>query len=141
MKFHNITPSLYLWQMSFRPTSRLLARLRASSHFSILVLLVFALKIGTAAACAGHDFADMGLGSGGEHALVVSVSSIDVSDDASTMLSSHAGACSHCSSHHAAALIPTSSDLVVIARSGLDSTLLGLPPSASLSFELRPPIT
>jgi hypothetical protein len=126
--------------MSFRPTSRLLARLRASSHLAVLVLLVFALKIGTAAACAGHDFADMGLGSGGDHALVVSVSDMDVSDDASTTLSSHAGACSHCSSHHAAALIPTASTFVVIAQGGLDATLLGLPPSASLSFELRPPI-
>ena len=126
--------------MSFRPTSRLLARLRASSRLAVLVLLVFALKIGTAAACAQHDFADMGLGAGGDHALVVSVSDMDGSDDASTMFSSHAGACNHCSSHHAAALTPTSSMFVVIAQSSLKATLLGLPPSASLSFELRPPI-
>lgn len=118
----------------------LLARLRASARLAVLVLLVFALKIGTVVACAEHDFADMGLGAGGDHALVVSASDMDGSDDNAMALSSHAGACSHCSSHHASALTPISSTFVVISQGGLNATLLGLPPSASLSFELRPPI-
>ena len=118
----------------------LLARLRASARLAALVLLVFALKIGTVAACAEHDFADIWLGGGGDHALVVSASDIDGSDDAPTTFPSHAGACSHCSFHHASALPPASSTFVVISESGLNATLLGLSPSASLSFELRPPI-
>jgi hypothetical protein len=46
----------------------LLARLRTSARLAMLVLLVFALKIGTAAACAKHDFSDLGLGSDSSHA-------------------------------------------------------------------------
>jgi hypothetical protein len=116
----------------------LLARLRSSARLAVLMLLVFALKIGTVAACAQHDFADMGLGTGGDHALLVS--GTDGSDDPSMPLTSHAGACSHCSSHHAAALTPTATTFVVIARRRLDATSSGLPPSASPSLELRPPI-
>ena len=44
--------------MAFRPDSTLLfARLRASTRLAMLVLLVFALKVSTAAACVKHDFA------------------------------------------------------------------------------------
>jgi len=118
---------------------RLLARLRASARLAVLVLLVFALKIGTAAACAQHDFADMGLGAGSDHALVMSdTSGVEAP---SVPLTSHAGACSHCSSHHAAALTPTSMAFALSPRRGLDATVSGSPPSASISLELRPPIS
>ena len=122
-------------------TSRtLLSRLRASARLAALVLLVFALKIGMVVACAEHDFADMGLGTSGDHALVVAVSDMDGADDAPEILSSHAGACSHGSTHHPAALTPTSALFAGIVQRGLNPTSSGLPPSASPSFELRPPI-
>ena len=57
--------------LAFRPDSTLLlARLRASTRLAMLVLLVFALKVSTAAACVKHDFADLGLGTGNTHQAV-----------------------------------------------------------------------
>lgn len=138
MKFHNSPVGVYGARMIPAAPRPLLARLRSSARLAVLMLLVFALKIGTVAACAQHDFADMGLGTGGDHALVVS--DTDGSDDPPATLTSHAGACSHCSSHHAAALTPTSTTFAVIAKRGLDATASGLPPSASPTLELRPPI-
>ena len=55
----------------------LLARLRTSARLAVLVLLVFAIKIGAATACAKHDFADMGLGSDSDHAAFVKVALAD----------------------------------------------------------------
>ena len=138
MKFHNAPIGVYRARMIPATPRPLLARLRSSARLAVLMLLVFALKIGTVAACAQHDFADMGLGTDGDHALVVS--DTDGPDDPSMPLTSHAGACSHCSSHHASALTPTSTTFVVIAKGGICATSSGLPPSASPSLELRPPI-
>ena len=118
----------------------LLARLRSSSRLAVLLLLIFALKIGTVAACAEHDFADMGLGTGNDHALVVSASDLDGPDDPKTALSSHLGSCGHCGSHHAPALTPEFSTYMVFAQPCLSASLSALPPCASLSSELRPPI-
>jgi len=140
VKFNNIAISVYPARM-MSPTHRtILTRLRNSARLAALVLLVFALKIGTVVACAEHDFADMGLGTGSDHALVVSSSDLDGSGDTKTALSSHLGSCGHCGSHHAAALTPIVSTFVVIAPSGLNVSLSGLPPGTPLSFELRPPI-
>ena len=118
----------------------LLDRLRSSSRLVVLVLLIFALKIGTVAACAEHDFADMGLGTGNDHALVVSASDLDGSGDPKTALSSHLGSCGHCGSHHAPALTPEFSTFMVFAPPCLSASLSALPPCTSLSSELRPPI-
>ncbi|MGH8078735.1 MAG: hypothetical protein ACREPE_15645 [Lysobacter sp.] len=118
----------------------MLTRIRASVRLAVFVLLVFGLKIGTAAACASHDYADLGLGSGGDHALVVkAIPDTDGFGDARMPLS-HAGACAHCSCHHAAALTTTTTGLFANAPQALDVTVSGLPPSVSLNFELRPPI-
>jgi len=139
MKFHNARVGVYGARMIPAAPRTLLARLRSSARLAVLMLLVFALKIGTVAACAQHDFADMGLGTGGDHALLVS--GTDGSDDPSTApYEPMQVRSSHCSSHHAAALTPTATTFVVIARRRLDATSSGLPPSASPSLELRPPI-
>ena len=138
MKFQNASAAVYGARMIPAVPRPLLARLRSSARLAVLMLLVFALKIGTVAACAQHDLADMGLGTGGDHALVVS--DTDGSGDSSQTFSNHVGACSHCSTHQAADVTPTSTTFVVIARRGLEVTSSGLPPSASVSLELRPPI-
>ena len=126
--------------MTSRPNHPLLARLRASVRLSLLVLLVFALKIGTAAACAQHDFADLGLGTGDAHSAIVKALDADGGDDPSKTTLGHAGACSHCSSHHASAL-PNES-VLAFASTSAEALMYqsGMPPSASPSFDLRPPI-
>lgn len=126
--------------MDSRPARTLLARLRVSTRLAVLVLLVFALKLGAAAACAQHDYADLGLGKGDPHAAVVKAVDSQAGNDLSKAQPGYAGACSHCSCHHASAL-PTGTVLafvwisreVVIHRSGA-------PPSAAGRLELRPPI-
>jgi len=118
----------------------LLASLRASVRLAVLVLFVFALKIGTSVACAKHDFAEMGLGAGADQGLVVSAPNFDGSDQVPAAVANHAGTCSHCSSHHGSALLPAFSVSISVLKSGLNPSSLSLPPSASQSFELRPPI-
>ena len=126
--------------MAFRPDSTsLLARLRVSTRLAMLVLLVFALKIGTAAACVKHDFADLGLGTGDTHHAVVHATDTDAGDASKTVLT-HAGTCSHCGCHHASALpARTVLAFAVIPREGL-AYRSGTPPSATPRLDLRPPI-
>ena len=52
--------------MRTRPAAlrTVLARLRASTRLAVLVLLVFALKIGAVAACTQSDFAELDFGGG-----------------------------------------------------------------------------
>src|SRR5690606_37685718 len=82
----------------------LLARIRASSRLAVLVLLVFALKLGSAAACAQHDFADLGLDGETSTMGLLDVASADPGDPSGPNALSHLGACSHCGSHHASAV-------------------------------------
>jgi hypothetical protein len=126
--------------MAFRLDSTpMLARLRASTRLAVLVLLIFALKIGAAAACAKHDFADLGLGAGDTHGAVAQAVDADGGDVSRTALT-HVGTCSHCGCHHASAL-PTNTIVAFasIPREGL-SYRSGIPPSTYLRLELRPPI-
>lgn len=120
----------------------LLTRIRTSSRLAVLVLLVFALKLGSAAACAQHDFADLGLGQGGETSptAVLDIVDTDPGDPSGTNTLSHLGACSHCGSHHASAV---TGDGLTTAVQG--STLVAdcySPPAFTLAAnpELRPPI-
>lgn len=123
--------------MSSAPKS-LLTRLRASVRLSALVLLVFALKIGAAAACVGHDFADLGLGSDTEHP--VALSGEWVGDDQSGEdPAGIAGDCDH-ANHHGSAIVPVVPQVVLTFASHLPSSVSGLPPSASPGSQLRPPI-
>lgn len=104
----------------------------------MLVLLVFAFKIASAAACAKHDFADLGLG-GGADSIAVSQS-----DDGGTgepqAPYGHAGTCSHCGCHHASA-VPVGTVLpTAVIPHGIAAYYAGLPPGGALRQELRPPI-
>ena len=52
MKFRNTIGNGYAFRMNPAVPRTVLARLRASTRLAVLVLLIFALKIGAAAACA-----------------------------------------------------------------------------------------
>lgn len=118
----------------------ILARLRASTRLAVLVLLVFALKIGTVAACVQHDFANPELGSGDAHGVIAKALDADDGGDLPKTALGHAGACSHCSSHHASAL-PNES-ILVFAWISSEAVMYrsGMPPSPAQRLELRPPI-
>lgn len=142
MEFHNVSPAVYHVRMAFASARPFLARLRSSTRLAALFLLVFALKFGTAAACAKHDFADLGLGAGDNAAWAMEAVSTgsDGSGDLPGTALDHAGACSHSHSHHAAAILPESYSALLVLPQNIASHLAGLPPSTSLRLELRPPI-
>ena len=127
--------------MSSRPDrTTMLARLRASTRLAVLVLLIFALKVGAAAACAKNDFAESNFGISGTHGVIVQATDTNAGDLSKTSFPP-AGTCRHCGCHHATAL-PTNPVLVVVPippdrAAGYRS---GLPPSTYLRLELRPPI-
>lgn len=142
MKFHNAPPAVYAARMAFAPARPFLARLRSSARLASLFLLVFALKIGMAAACAKHDFADLGLSSGSNAAWALDavVTGPDDSGDLPGTGIDHAGACSHGHSHHAAAILPEAYTVVLALPHGIGTRLAGLRPSTAPRLELRPPI-
>lgn len=118
----------------------ILGRLRASARVTVLVLLVFAMKIGLAAACAKHDFPDLGVTSDAPHLSVSAFADTDDGNPAEGQLA-HAGACTHCGCHHMAA-VPDSANVLTTA---LAHARFGYAPDAGYSvpapLELRPPIT
>lgn len=118
----------------------LLARLRSSARLTVLVLLVFALKIGAAAACAKHEFTDLGSSGNATHAVVKATAGD--SGDAGLPKSqlSHAGNCTHCSCHHAAVLVPTTHTPQPVGAHLVTVRRTGPPASAARLLELRPPI-
>lgn len=140
MKFHIVPVSVYGVRMNLAAPRPVLARLRSSARLAMLVLLIFALKVGTAAACAKHDFADLGFGTDGSHAAVMEAPAADGPDELTKGTLAHAGACSHCGCHHAAAMVPDSHIVFALAPQGLAVRLSGLPPSAQSRLDLRPPI-
>lgn len=114
-----------------------LARLRSSARLAVLVLLVFALRIGSASACAQHDFADLGF-AGDPHGVIVKAPT-DLDSGSKTTLS-HAASCAHCGCHHPATLPLTISTAPVQIPQALRVVISGIPPSTAISQELRPPI-
>lgn len=118
-----------------RPT--LLARLRGSARLAVLVLLVFALKIGAAAACVKHDLAEGGLGS----AMSAHVALADADHAGDEPASANdAGGCAHAASHHVASL-PAEVRASICPRAQRLGVLDPiLPANAPVRFELRPPI-
>ena len=140
MKFHNVPVGVYGAWMNSVASRTLLARLRASARLAVLVLLVFVLKLGAAAACVKHDFADMGFGTDGSHAAAVKASPLDGGNDDSTKFKLGHVPCSHCGCHHAAAMVPDTQVVVVLVPQALPMRTSGLPPSTTQPMELRPPI-
>ena len=140
MKFRNTVISLYSARMLSAAPRPLLARLRSSARLAVLVLLVFAVKIGAAAACAKHDFIDLGIGADSSQAVMKAISANNGDADLGKTLPGHAGTCTHCECHHAAAVVPTAHLSLAITTNGLTACNTGPPPSASPLQELRPPI-
>ena len=126
--------------MTALPPRTLLARLRTSARLSVLVLLIFALKIGAAAACAKHDFADLGFGTSDGHSVVQAVDGVTGDESQPSVAFSHAGTCSHCGCHHASAVPPEAFIAPTILAHTLISFYAGVPPDTSHGLELRPPI-
>lgn len=123
--------------MSRTPHQHLLARLRGSARLAIFVLLVFALKIGVAAACVKHDFAESGLG-GSAAAEVLQVDAVPSGDDGTPL--DFTGTCTHCACHHAAALLPEFHTALPVGPEALHTRVWTPPSNAPPRFELRPPI-
>lgn len=141
VKFHNGTVSVYRARMiSAAPRTLLLARLRTSARLAVFVLLVFALKIGAAAACAKHDFADLGMGTDSSHTVMQAPTDSGDADLAKTLPGHTGAACSHYGCHHAAAVVPSAYISSAIATNGLTVSTADPPSSASPLRELRPPI-
>ena len=141
MKFHNAPECVYGARMIPAVPRTLLARLRSSARLAVFVLLVFTLKIGAVAACAKHDFADVGVGTGSSEVAVMKVMPAAGADvDLTTTTLGHAATCNHCGCHHAAAVVPVAYMSLTITANGLMVRTAGLPPSASPPLELRPPI-
>lgn len=140
MQFHNTPAGWYDSPMHATLPGTLLGRLRASARLAVLVLLVFAMKIGLAAACAKHDFADLGLGSDATHKVTVSASADTDGGEPGKGSMPHAGACTHCGCHHATAM-PVSAYTLTAS---LVHDRFGFVPEAGQSapapLELRPPI-
>lgn len=140
MQFYNTPTSRYDFPMLATTPGTLLGRLRASTRLAVLVLLVFAMKIGLAAACAKHDFADLGLGSDATHQVAVNASADTDGDAPGKGPMPHAGACTHCGCHHATAVfVPTYTLMAFLAHDRF-----GFVPETGQSvpapLELRPPI-
>ena len=140
MEFHNTAAAVYPHRMTTAPT--LMRRLRGSARLAAFMLVVFAMKIAIAGACARHDFnAIAGPSPGQQTSMMQAVVAANAVGDLPADTFGHsASSCNHCSTHNAAALVPTSTMFAVIMQRGLEGTSPGLPPSASPSLELRPPI-
>lgn len=140
MKFHNAPVAGYAGGMNPVASHAMLARMRSSARLAMLVLLVFALKIGAAAACAKHDFADLGFDTDVGHAAVLKAPAGDGPDELTKGTLAQAGACSHCSCHHAVAVVPEIYISFSVPPLGVAELLAAAPPSVSWRLELRPPI-
>lgn len=123
-----------------RTAASVLSRIRTSTRLAVLLLLIFGLKLGTAAACVGHDFADLGLGTIGEHASAGKVSPADSDGDPSPTTTEHASNCTHGSCHQVADVAPPASGFMPVIRPDLEVGVDGRPPGPVLQSQLRPPI-
>ena len=138
MKFHNSAGRVYGARMIRTVSPPLLARLRRSPRFIVLMLLVFVLKIGADVACTAHDILDAPA-SAADTEMNADAFGFDRGDPQESPFDV-SGACDHCGCHQAAAILPAT-----IAASGMiDNVLLAQPPILALpdlqAMELRPPI-
>ena len=125
--------------MASPSSSPLLARIRASTRFTIWVLLIFVMKVGLVAACAAHDSEQGGLEG------VTSVSSAGTTSDQTPTDSEkpaplqHAG-CVDCHCHHAAALLPQPATFNWVPADREPASVFVFARMAEPGRELRPPI-
>ena len=114
-----------------------IARLRASTRLAMFVLLVFALKIGTVAACANHDYGQIDPGHAGHP--VVSASIGDTPVDKGP-LSTHSSNCTHCQCHHSVAILPQPFNAQAVLAPALAMAEGPAARFAERRLDLRPPI-
>lgn len=127
--------------MHLQRSTTLLLRLRASTRLAAFVLLVFVLKIGAAATCVSHDFADLGI-AGTHSAIMQSVADLDDANaDFPAVGPVHAaGNCSHSGFQHAATVMTAPHFMVAVPRQALAVRTFSLRSSVPPSPDLRPPI-
>ena len=135
-QFHNTPESVYPAPVPPSPARSVLDHLRASTRLAAFVLLVFALKLGTAAACAKHDFGQVDPGAVG-HSLVAASEQAPSNPGP---LPGHAGSCTHCECHHSVA-IPSQPAIAFASQPPVLVNALALPVRlAERQRDLRPPI-
>jgi len=133
VEFHNIGAVWYHPAAMNPAVHTLLSRLRTSARLSAFVLIVFALTLGTAAACVEHDFTAAGTGTS-------TMQMADVSDDLTATSLAGSNTSNHCDCVHATALLSYSDFVVAVYSPQPASRHSILPPGTALSRELRPPI-
>lgn len=130
-----------------RPYARLLGQFRASTRLAAFVLLLFVMKIGVAAACVGHDMADLGFGTGGKDATQPHAAHLqaptgsDSDGDRTPGSPMHAnGGCTHSHCHQAADVVAAPSHVVLLIQHSLEIDVDLWPLHSLLQDQLRPPI-
>jgi hypothetical protein len=101
---------------------------------ALAVLFVLLLRIGAVAACTQHELADLGF--------AVDIVMVDQGDDdaGTDGLREHASNCTHCSCHHAAAVLQTLPTWTSAEKSGDVEGRFDDHASAHARLTLRPPI-
>lgn len=100
------------------------------------MLLVFALKLGAAAACAKHDLAVFDPGGAGH----VAVAASEQGPSSPGQPPAHGGSCTHCECHHSAT-IPSQPAIALVAQvPTIVNTWTAPIPFAEVRQDLRPPI-
>ena len=125
--------------MSNPHSSHLLARIRASTRFTVLVLLIFVMKVGLVAACAAHESEQGGREGATATSAIGTLSNESPTDGEKPAPLQHAG-CVDCHCHHAAALLPELAMFNWVPAAAEPANLLVLPRAAVPARELRPPI-
>ena len=130
-----------------RPATRLLDRLRASTRLAAFALLLFALKLGVAAACVGHDMADLGFDTASGQTLQQAgdpMQSTPGGDSDPTPTTptpqAHADSCAHGNGHQTADVVVAPNHCVVPMRHSVEIDVDTPPPGALPQEHLRPPI-
>jgi len=120
----------------------LIGRLRQSTRIAGLLLLVFALKISAASACATHDLAEVGIfnAAGTANSEMAMETPAGGSGDGLTEMGLGHSTCTHGGCHHSAALAPHTYVSLSDSTKGIAVRTSSLRPSASPQRELRPPI-
>ena len=119
-------------------TSPLLARLRRSPRFIVLMLLVFMLRVGADVACTAHDILDVPVGSTSS-GMSLTTDGYDRGQPSESPFDI-SGACDHCGCHQVAAMLA----VPFMAGGSADAAPLAERHASALpdltTMELRPPI-
>ncbi|MUV15152.1 hypothetical protein [Noviluteimonas gilva] len=113
----------------------LIAALRRSRWLAVAVLFALLLRIGSVAACTQHELADLGMAPEG----VTIVEKASAGSGADGLLA-HAASCTHCSCHHAAAVLQSVAGMTIAVHGDGVEGRVDERASAHVPLTLRPPI-